>query len=91
MQSTNAQFPPWLLLEGGSRQAAQVIAASRSSPSPHLSLRPHPRYHIGQGLLIVRRQAGENRGERKGIMATRGEERGSGRKEGQTGYYEREG
>lgn len=47
-------------------------------------------YHIGQGLLIVPRQRGEN-GERKGIMTARGEKRGSGRKEGQTGYYGREG
>lgn len=47
-------------------------------------------YHIGQGLLIVPRQGAEN-GERKGIMTARGEKRGSGRKEGQTGYYEGEG
>lgn len=59
-----------------------------SSPLPHhLS---SSRYHIGQGLLIVPRQ-GEENGERKGIMTARGGKRGSERKEGQTGYYEREG
>ena len=61
-------------------------SASSSSPLP-LST---SHYHIGQGLLIVPCQRAEN-GERKGIMAVRREKRGSGRKEGQTGYYAREG
>lgn len=56
--------------------------------SPLLSL-SSSHYHIGQGLLIVPRQRAEN-GERKGIMTVRREKRRSERKEGQTGYYERE-
>lgn len=63
----------------------------KSSPLlPPLSPLSSSHYHIGQGLLIVPRQRAEN-GERKGIMTVRREKRGSGRKEGQTGYYEREG
>ena len=86
--STNAQFCFFWV-------AAKVIPASSPPPPPPLphfsspSL-PSSHYHIGQGLLIVPRQRAEN-GERKGIMTVRREKRGSERKEGQTGYYEREG
>lgn len=70
----------------GGRQQKVITASSSSSPLPLSS----SHYHIGQGLLTVPCQRAEN-GERKGIMAVRREKRGSGRKEGQTGYYEREG
>lgn len=62
----------------------------RAAPCLTFSLRPHPlRYHIGQGLLIVRRQAAENGGGERGEKGYYGgrKERGSSekRKEGQTG------
>jgi len=66
---------------------AEKVISTAPLPPVHLS---SSRYHIGQGLLIVPRQRGEN-GERKGIMTERREKRESERKEGQTGYYEREG
>lgn len=67
-------------------QAVKKSSLQSSSSLPRSS----SRYHIGQGLLIAPRLAVGN-GERKGIMTVRREKRGSERKEGQTGYYEREG
>lgn len=69
--------------------AEKVISlALPSSSSPLLSILTPLSHQAGSTYSTSQRE--ENR-ERKGIMTVRREKRGSERKEGQTGYYEREG